>query len=246
MIPLSFAITVEKTPVFNNPDLSPLPPDSQGLCRGLETILYPRSVVHIEEISGHVARITTDEYPYEGMYYLDCSLLKPAKEPLSPRYCPLPSLPQFLDRLAQLEGTRYTWGGCFPESGVDCSGLIRYATGGGTPHRTSSLVHWGSAVAIEELPWEPQVRPGDLIVWVGHVVAVLDREHILESLPQKGVVATSLETFMKRLLKERRALNRWPTNTPDQPSFVIRRFLTEEVPLFPEHNEKLPIEPLCR
>lgn len=225
MMSIQWAVTKGPTSVFNNPRLDPLPPDDQGLCRGLETILYPRSVVRVEEVFDSSARITTDEYPYGEAYYVNIQLLEPAQEKPSPRPCALPSLNVFLSRLARLQGIKYTWGGCFPESGMDCSGLIRFATEGITPHKTSALVRFGSAVTIEDLPWETQLKSGDLIVWIGHVVAVLDSEQTIESLPEQGVVTTPLKERMAHIMQERRALNEWPSSRPEQPSFVVRRFL---------------------
>jgi hypothetical protein len=228
MMSIQWATTLDWTPVFNNPHLDRLPPDDQGLCRGLETVLFPGTVVkRIENIAPVAMQIETEEYPYEGSFYVNVHFLKPSEEQPSTRLRILPPLEVFLSRLDQLKGVRYTWGGCCPEGGLDCSGLIRYATDGITPHKTSALIRFGTAVAIENLPWEKQLKSGDLIVWVGHVVAVLDAQRAIESTPKQGVVTTPLKERMEHILQERRPLNEWPSSRPEQPSFVVRRFIPD-------------------
>ena len=60
-----------------------------------------------------------------------------------------------------LIGIRYKWGGATPETGLDCSGLVRYVfqqvTGVTLPRSTKELSHIGSTVALNDL------RPGDLV-----------------------------------------------------------------------------------
>lgn len=58
-------------------------------------------------------------------------------------------------------GVRYKWGGTSPESGFDCSGLIRYVyaqvTGQALPYNAQELSRVGETVDRTEL------QPGDLV-----------------------------------------------------------------------------------
>jgi cell wall-associated NlpC family hydrolase len=60
-----------------------------------------------------------------------------------------------------LIGIRYKWGGDSPETGLDCSGLVRYVfqqvTGVTLPRTAKDMSHVGTQVAISDL------QPGDLV-----------------------------------------------------------------------------------
>ena len=60
-----------------------------------------------------------------------------------------------------LIGIRYKWGGSTPETGLDCSGLVRYVfqqvTGVTLPRTAKDMSHLGTSVAIGDL------QPGDLV-----------------------------------------------------------------------------------
>jgi cell wall-associated NlpC family hydrolase len=60
-----------------------------------------------------------------------------------------------------LIGIRYKWGGNTPESGLDCSGLVRYVfqqvTGVTLPRTAKDMSHLGTAVGLHDL------QPGDLV-----------------------------------------------------------------------------------
>ena len=60
-----------------------------------------------------------------------------------------------------LIGIRYKWGGTTPESGLDCSGLVRFVfqqvTGVALPHSAKELSRLGEKVAL------PDLMPGDLV-----------------------------------------------------------------------------------
>ena len=68
--------------------------------------------------------------------------------------------------------------------GVDCSGLLYWATNGATPRNTSALVNYGTGVMIMGLSIDQiltELKPLDLIVWSGHVLIVLPGERVIES-----------------------------------------------------------------
>ena len=60
-----------------------------------------------------------------------------------------------------LIGIRYKWGGNSPETGLDCSGLVRYVfqqvTGVTLPRTAKDMSHVGTQVAVSDL------QPGDLV-----------------------------------------------------------------------------------
>ena len=60
-----------------------------------------------------------------------------------------------------LIGIRYKWGGDSPETGLDCSGLVRYVfqqvTGVSLPRTAKDMSRVGTQVAVAEL------QPGDLV-----------------------------------------------------------------------------------
>lgn len=60
-----------------------------------------------------------------------------------------------------LIGIRYKWGGDSPETGLDCSGLVRYVfqqvTGASLPRTAKDMSRVGTQVAVSDL------QPGDLV-----------------------------------------------------------------------------------
>ena len=120
--------------------------------------------------------------------------------------------------MKSLVGTRYFWGGNVPTGipemeslypdtisqedqddlmcrGVDCSGLLHFATDGITPHTTGELISFGKEIAknlnsaseVQKL-----VKPLDMMVWRGHVIFVLDSNQVIESRHGFGVIISSL------------------------------------------------------
>ncbi len=216
----------------------------QELSRGGETVL----------------RVTTADYPYQARngFYIDGRLvrLQELRPPERPRS--LPPRAEIVARLEGMAGLPYVWGGNIPEGvpellrlyppasplgqvdrqrwtleGVDCSGLLYVATGGFTPRNTSSLVGYGSPVAVagrSAREIASRLAPLDLIVWPGHVLVVLDRERVIESRldcgrPERGVVVSPLAERLKGIMATRRPVDRLSTD-PGRSGreFVVRRW----------------------
>lgn len=239
-----FAVAHAPTPLLNTQDFrfsfgghsgTDIPLDSQRLLRSVEIVAFPGSkFTVIEQVSDHIVRATTQEYPGQDVF-VDRRFLKFVGEEPKERARSLPSMPMILNGLESLVGTRYIWGGNWPAGipslleyyppkvgiahldplladtwqlkGVDCSGLLYYVSNGVTPRNTSSLVNFGRTVPIAgKQPDEivHQLNDLDLIVWRGHVVIVYDQERSIESFAGKGVIKQSLQERIEELMQEKK------------------------------------------
>ena len=160
-----------------------IPLDDQGLMRCLETILLPGMSFDLRErLPENIWKIETPNYLGKSLYshrkFLIDSLSK--KQPIS-----LPSVDKICRTLKKLIGTPYLWGGNWPKGvaemlklyppsvalssldpkiqniwqfkGVDCSGLLYYATSGYTPRNTSDLVNYKEGLKIKNLTKEKMI-----------------------------------------------------------------------------------------
>ncbi|MBI2742368.1 MAG: peptidoglycan endopeptidase [Chlamydiales bacterium] len=255
-----FAIARFPTPILNTPRFrdvfcQALPLDEQGLLRAVETVALPQTKFElIEQCAGHILRVKTADYE-GGDLFVDERFLTPAdfKTPERKRIWPNPEL--ILHRMRSLIGSMYVWGGswpCIPQmldfypprallnekslktwifQGVDCSGLLYWATDGCSPRNTSELVTFGKSLSIDgKSPKEIQamLKPLDLIVWKGHVVIVLNSAETIESRGGFGVVKCDLLARLEEVFTghKRRPVNFWDnTLDPKDLRFVINRFL---------------------
>jgi len=95
--------------------------------------------------------------------------------------------------------------------GVDCSGLLFEITHGYLPRNTSQLISFGHSIgnvilSQNNLPLAKdvdmiisKVMPLDLIVYKGHVMIVLDRERLIESRENFGVVISPIKERLMKL-----------------------------------------------
>ncbi len=222
---------------FGGSDGNSLPLDDQKLMRIVETVLFPCSRIELlEKIPrSPIWRVRSEEYDYPGAFYTDERFLEQTDRP--PREHKLPSVSTIMQRMNALVGTPYIWGGNWPSGiellnqlypsktpfneldpliqntwilkGVDCTGLLYYATDGYTPRNSSSLVAFGKPVPIHEL------KDLDIIAWKGHIVIAFGNETI-ESRHPMGVVKTPLHQRLAEIQQQR-------------PDFVIRRFHPENL-----------------
>ena len=228
-----------------------IPLDNQGLMRCLETILLPgRSLDPREIILKNILKIKTPNYSGKELY-IHGKFLPNSSSKKQPG---LSNVDEICETLKDLIGTPYLWGGNWPKGiikilklypptvklssldpkiqniwqlkGVDCSGLLYYATDGYTPRNTVDLVKYKKGLKIENLKKEKIIsllKPLDLITWKGHVIIVIDKKTCIESTPEKGVHFRSLSERIEEVLKTRKPINK----NPSDDSFVIRRWHSE-------------------
>lgn len=221
-----------------------LPLDEQGCLRSLETVLFPgRPLILIKE-EEEAFQVQTPDYPYKGTFYVTKGFVHLSLPQ------DLPALPEAQWIVTQLElckGIRYFWGGNFPSvpqmsiihpkpegatqedwnlTGVDCSGLMYYASLGNTPRNTSSWLTFGQSIDIADCNLETicqKLKPLDAIVWKGHILFVFNAEWTIESRIQDGVIQESIPQRLTKIMETRR-----PQNSPSsEPYFVVRRWHPE-------------------
>lgn len=241
-LPTPILDTPDFRKVFGGEDGKTLELTKEGLLKPVETVLFPGTKVELLEKmpSPFIWRIATEAYPFGSSLFIDERF---ASSSFPQNMPPLPSTDAILQTIEELMGTRYIWGGNWPEGisslptfyppstdlhalsplvqdtwhlkGVDCSGLLYYATQGRTPRNTSALLHWGEEVPIHGLdPKEiaSKLQPLDLIVWKGHVVIVLNPCEVIESIASLGgVVKTPIVDRLTQIKTEQRpfVIRRW-------------------------------------
>ena len=248
---------------FGGAEGNTLPLDTQQLLRPVETILLPHSKLQLLEKVGTspIWRIRTSEYESDSPLYIDERFIMPVPASFPERKRLMPTYKEMLRRLEAQIGARYIWGGNWPEGipqllcwykpsikrealgellhdtwqlkGVDCSGLLYFASHGYTPRNTQELVSWGKGVSIAGKTAKAisaLLQPLDLIAWRGHVLIALDRHTLIESRGGAGVIVCASQTRLEEILSERKAADGY---LAAEPCFVVRRF--REFPV-PERN----------
>jgi hypothetical protein len=248
--------------VFGGSSRQNLKVDRCGQVRELEFIALPGSVFTIlkKHRSGtaSIYQVETDEYdaPPNVRLYVDGRFLKLQFAAPPPRRVSLPAHEEIVSALRASVGKPYVWGGNVPGgvpelekwfyenvmegdrerirlAGLDCSGLLYYATGGWTPRNTTQLLTYGHGVVIagkQSAEIVTMLQPLDLIVWDGHVIIVLDRQTAIESrlecsrLGNEGVVLTQLSHRMAKITRTRRPVNVWQGGKKSRDIFVVRRW----------------------
>jgi hypothetical protein len=234
--------------------------DRCGQIRELEFIALPGSRFRIvAEVAGApvpVYRVETDEYPSPaGGLFVDGRFLERSDGEPPPRQRILPERHEIVAAMRAAVGSPYVWGGnlaaspqdvarrypagipawqgAIPQAGLDCSGLLYYATNGWTPRNTNQLVDYGEPVKVAGKGVEEIVaalKPLDLLAWEGHLVIVLDPETAIESRLEcgkkgnGGVVTTPLLQRVRAIMKTRRPVNAWPKGGRRKDVFVVRRW----------------------
>jgi hypothetical protein len=230
----------------------------------METVLLPGTKIELLEqvAKSHIWKIKTSEYSKENIFIDDRFVT--SHESCVEREKELRPIPEILKKMSESIGTPYVWGGNWPQGiellsqlypsqtefsqldpkiqngrqlkGVDCSGLLYYATNGFTPRNTSDLLTFGNAVDIQNKDANAicnQLQNLDLIVWKGHVVIVYSAEESIESLgPNKeinvsGVVKFNLIQRIQYIMKTMTPVN--VSGSTEQPHFVVRRWHPDNI-----------------
>ncbi len=256
--------------VFGGAGGAALKTDRCGQVRELEYIALPGTVFTIlkklSSVSGTIYQVETDEYsaPANTRLYVDSRFLRTGRTAAAQRQTVLPSRAAVTSVLTAAVGSSYVWGGNVlagvPElsewfyksiraeergrlilAGLDCSGLLYYATEGWTPRNTAQLLMYGEGVAIVGKSSGEIIQllqPLDLIVWNGHVVIVLDRQTAIESRLEcgkpsnGGVMMTSLSKRVAEIMRTRNPVNAWPDGKKRNDIFVVRRWYGEPQAVF--------------
>ncbi|MEP7206860.1 MAG: C40 family peptidase [Casimicrobiaceae bacterium] len=129
---------------------------------------------------------------------------------------------EHLSRFAmRLLGVNYRWGGTSPETGLDCSGLVRYVfqqvTGVNLPHSSKEMSRVGKRITVDEL------APGDLVFFntrryaFSHVGIYLGNNRFLHA-PAAGrdveIATLDGSYWQKRFNGARRLIGVLPTIMP--------------------------------
>lgn len=252
---LPYAVARAALPVFNNANAAtgavPPRPDQCGQTRELEFIALPGTVFRvIREISNgeqHAFEVTSEAYraPDGVRLFIPSPLVAGLPSPPPVPVIAPPRRDELLRLLRAAEGAPYVWGGNLRPgvtvgssegifAGLDCSGLLYEATKGYTPRNTADLVNFGQAVPIAGLPAQQllkRLKPLDLIVWKGHVLIVLDKGEVIESILRcghpgnGGVIRAPLHRRLVEIMTQRSGADRWPTGDGTSRRFVVRRWL---------------------
>lgn len=229
--------------------------DEQGMMRAVETVLFSETpIILLQKMKQpYIWKINTKEYPYNIEQFIDERFITKVDTIPSERSVKLSSSSIILKTMLELERTRYIWGGNWPHGidllpniypsksslyeldphiidtwslrGVDCSGLLHYATNGWTPRNTSSLVSFGNVIDIEGKSIASileKLQPLDLIVWKGHVVCAIDKHATIESKLSDGVIKLDSYERLSEIMNERRPAN--SCSSSEDSTFVIRRW----------------------
>lgn len=259
-----YAVSINYTPVLNTSDFESVfggktgkkvKLDDQGLIREMEFIAMPNTVFDILETipkeDYNIYKVTTNDYQYNGDFYIDSRFVRVDDSRLEDRWKIIPTKEEVIKNMNALDGYPYMWGGNAADGisdmltyykpagdideatktnwtmkGVDCSGLIYQSTGGATPRNTSTLCTYGNGIDIENLTADEisnKLQPLDIIVWSGHVIIVLDDKTVIESTPAEGVHKSDLLSRLNSVMNERRAVNDWAATSGKR--FVVRRWM---------------------
>ncbi|MCX6991356.1 MAG: NlpC/P60 family protein [Chlamydiae bacterium] len=243
--------------VFGGDDGKTLPLKN-NLLKELEMIAFPTTrfsvIKRIQDI--FLVEVKMEEYPSSTPLYVDERFLEYHEYPLKERVKELPPLSSILETMKSFLGAPYLWGGnCrgvpdmlhfYPPKveigsldkisqhtwgleGMDCSGLLYFAASGFTPRNTSSLISYGNPVKIQGKNREDwNLLPGDLLVWKGHVIIVLNGNTVIESLGGRGVITTPLAQRLEEIetVLKRKPIDSWDSaiSLPENERYVIRRW----------------------
>jgi cell wall-associated NlpC family hydrolase len=165
-----------------------------------------------------VLQVETEDYPYDGRFYIDKRLVEPAKYgAIPPKILPPPA--QILAKLQTIASEDkkrniiYVWGGNFRKGlpylqkfypkkikldaynedyyiyrGLDCSGLLYEAANAATPRNTSELLEFGDEVEVENKTAD------EIASLVKPLDLIVWPGHVIIVLDKNNVIESSQET----------------------------------------------------
>jgi NlpC/P60 family len=233
--------------IWDELNLKTLNVDHVGLFRPLEMILNPGEVLLTSVQSKHVAKVSCPRLYGTQPFFALRRLLGSSQVSFDDLH--KPSSDETLKRMLDQEGKPYVWGGNrvltneefsyvndlyfdqsseflshlkFLFSGLDCSGLLYFATDGLTPRNTSELVSYGEGIDISGMSNSQildKVRPLDLLVWRGHVLIFLNKKEMIESRLNHGVIRVDAASRLDEIRQTRQ-----PAYLANEQTFVLRRW----------------------
>ncbi len=215
--------------------------DHRNFLKQLEMIAPPGSHMTLQgKQYDPMVTVKIDTYSSHAIHYVDRRFLVPY--PLEGDQVVI-SEKMIIDRLmdCKKKKVRYFWGGnCIegiprmrhfyplPASededdfycrGVDCSGLLYYATHGKAPRNTADLLSYGEKIAGENSLTEESKkrgRPLDIFIKKGHVAILLYPDEVIESREKQGVITSPLEEWCEKNKEEGYSLRRILTSVYTQ------------------------------
>jgi len=208
--------------VFNHPDFL----NRQGHPKAYEMVLLPGMTgIAMEKKEAGQSRLIKFPFYLKPLYVFE-NHLSPLQDPIQEGYQLPLTLEEILKRLQKCLGKPYLWGGNFntPTSifipcldqrprtvkeyraaslnGLDCSGLLYYASGFRTPRNTAELQTYGAPLRS----WEA-LQPLDMVLTRGHVMIVYDSKYLIHAAQDKGVLLTRLDRQLVRLNAKRKQVD---------------------------------------
>ena len=237
--------------------------DRYGEIDALEYVAFPGTVFLLEaDLWNGIYKVSTKNYPVTNDLYIHKNFVSDiSRTQPKARSAVLPTKEEILARLRSIDGADYVWWGNSPKgisslidlyppawnisaqhkkdwklTGVDCSGLIYWATDWYTSRNTSWLVEDDTRLDIAGKTLSQissMLQPLDIIVWKGHMMVVLDDEHTIESAVsfsntalKAGVQIRKISDSLWEVMQSKTPVNNYGDANGEQ--FVVLRWYKGE------------------
>ncbi|MBI5274531.1 MAG: hypothetical protein HY860_05710 [Chlamydiales bacterium] len=227
--------------------------DQKGFFRPLEMIVFPNTVFTVVKQHGqYILEVTTKEYLSQKKLFIDKRFVSITTDKPPERTISLPAFEEIKNKLLVHVGRPYVWGGNMLEAldkineyyptkqlspyeniikvcdGIDCSGLLYYATNGFVPRNTKEMCFFGRSIPIENKQIEDMsLKPLDMILDKGHVVFVLDERYCIQSKEKFGVYIAPTRNILSSLFRRKKPRNQWDLELEND-IFIINRWVNVE------------------
>ncbi|KPK33211.1 MAG: hypothetical protein AMS24_01835 [Chlamydiae bacterium SM23_39] len=198
-----------------------------------------------------IYQVIIKEYPSNKNLYIDSRFVRPSFKKNKNEFLKI-NKTTLIDRLEERVGKNYFWGGNISEGikemlyfyppkknikkklkdkwilkGLDCSGLLYEITNGYTPRNTSWMMYenFGKVLDFEKLKIneiKTRLKPLDVILYIRHVIVILDSNCVIESREGKGVIKIALSDRLEEILRDKKLTN---TVIKNEKEFIIKRWL---------------------